>query len=71
MTGLGWTAFIPELLLLGAALLIFLLDSLGIRRLELFGGIATAGIVVALVGVLADLGFAPFAALATVPAGVV
>ncbi len=71
MTGLGWTVFIPELFLLGAALLIFLLDSLGIRRLELFGGIATAGIVVALAGVLADLGFAPVAALSTVPVGVV
>ena len=74
MTALAWTVFVPELFLLGAALLIFLLDSLGIlrdRRVELFGGLATVAIVVALVGVLADLRFAPLASLATVPAGVV
>lgn len=71
MTALAWTVFIPELFLLGAALLIFLLDSVGIRRVELFGGLATAGIVLALVGVLADLRFAPLAGLATVPSGVV
>ena len=71
MTALPWTAFAPELFLLGAALLIFLFDTLGWRRVELFGGVATAGIVVALVAVLADLRFAPFAMLATVPAGAV
>jgi NADH:ubiquinone oxidoreductase subunit 2 (subunit N) len=71
MTAVPWMAFVPELFLLGAALLIFLLDSLGIRRLELFGGLATAGIVIALLGVLADLRFAPLSMFATVPAGVV
>jgi NADH:ubiquinone oxidoreductase subunit 2 (subunit N) len=71
MTPLAWTVFVPELFLLGAALLIFFLDSVGIRRTELFGGLATAGIVLALVEVLADLRFAPLASLATVPAGVV
>ena len=71
MTGLPWMAFTPELFLLGAALLIFLLDTLGLRRVELFGGLATVGIVFALVAVLADLRFAPLAMLATVPAGVV
>ena len=71
MTALAWVVFIPELFLLGAALLIFLLDSVGIRRVELFGGLATAGIVLALVGVLADLRFSPLAGLATAPAGVV
>ena len=71
MTALAWAVFIPELFLLGAALLIFLLDSVGIRRVELFGGLATAGIVLALVGVLADLRFSPLAGLATAPAGVV
>ena len=71
MTVLPWTVFIPELFLLGAALLIFLLDSAGIRRLELFGGLATVGVVLALVGVLADLRFAPLAGLATVPTGAV
>ncbi|MCI4348110.1 MAG: NADH-quinone oxidoreductase subunit N [Thermoplasmata archaeon] len=57
--------------LLGAALLIFLLDSLGIRRLELFGGLAVVGISIALLGVLADLQVTPLAGLATVPAGTV
>jgi proton-translocating NADH-quinone oxidoreductase chain N len=71
MTALAWTVFVPELFLLGAVLLIFFLDSLGVRRVELFGGIATAGIVFALTEVLADLRFAPLASLATVPAGVV
>jgi proton-translocating NADH-quinone oxidoreductase chain N len=71
MTLISWTVFVPELFLLGAALLVFLLDSVGIRRLDLFGGLATAGILLALLGVLADLRFAPLAGLATVPAGVV
>lgn len=71
MTALAWTAFIPELFLLGGALLIFLLDSVGIRRVELFGGLATAGILFALVGVLADLRFAPLASLATVPVALI
>ena len=71
MTAIPWTLFVPELFLLGAALLIFLLDSVGIRRLELFGGLATAGIVLALLGVLADLRFSPLAGFATAPAGVV
>jgi NADH:ubiquinone oxidoreductase subunit 2 (subunit N) len=71
MTALPWSAFTPELFLLGAALLIFLLDTLGLRRVEWFGGLATVGIVFALVAVLADLRFAPLAMLATVPAGVV
>jgi NADH:ubiquinone oxidoreductase subunit 2 (subunit N) len=71
MMAIPWTLYVPELFLLGAALLIFLLDSIGLRRLELFGGLATGGIVIALVGVLADLRFVPFAGLATVPAGVI
>jgi NADH:ubiquinone oxidoreductase subunit 2 (subunit N) len=70
VTALVWTVFLPELFLLGAALLIFFLDSVGIRRTELFGGIATIGLVIALVEVLGDLGFAPFAFGATVPASV-
>ncbi|MGC2288303.1 MAG: NADH-quinone oxidoreductase subunit N [Thermoplasmata archaeon] len=71
MTGVPWMTFIPELFLLGAALLVFLLDSVGIRRVELFGGLATAGILLALVEVLAELRFAPLAIFAGVPAGVV
>lgn len=67
MTALAWTVFLPELFLLGAALLIFLLDSLGVRRGELFGALATAGTVLALLAVLADLRFAPLAMFATVP----
>ncbi len=69
MTALAWTVFVPELFLLGAVLLIFLLDTVGIRRVEWFGGLAVAGIVLALIGVLADLRFASLASLATVPAG--
>ncbi len=68
MTALPWSAFTPELLLLGAALLVFLLDSVGLRRLELLGGVAVAGLVLALGSVLADLGFAPLAGLSTAPA---
>jgi proton-translocating NADH-quinone oxidoreductase chain N len=71
MTALPWMAFTPELFLLGGALLIFLLDTLGIRRVEVLGGIASLGVVFALVGVLADLRFGPFVGLATVPAGAV
>jgi F420H2 dehydrogenase subunit N len=71
MTALPWMAFAPEAFLLGAALLIFLLDSLGLRRVELFGSLATIGVVLALVEVLADLRFAPLAGLATVPASAV
>jgi NADH:ubiquinone oxidoreductase subunit 2 (subunit N) len=71
VTAWPWTLFLPELFLLGGALLIFLLDSLGIRRLELFGGIAALGIGAALVGVVADLRFGPLAFLATVPANLV
>ncbi len=71
MTAIPWTVFLPELFLLAAALLIFLLDSVGVRWLELFGGLATGGIVLALFAVLADLRFAPLAAFATAPASVV
>lgn len=60
--------FLPEILLLAAALLVFLVDVLGVRRNEIVGAIAAAGIGLALLFVLADLGFAPFAALATIPA---
>ncbi len=60
--------FVPEILLLGATLLIFLLDVLKLRRLELMGGIAIASLLLALLFVVADLGFAPVAALATIPA---
>ena len=61
--------FLPEILLLAAALLIFLLDVLNVRRNELVGAIAVAGTLLALLFVVADLGFAPIAALATIPSG--
>src|SRR5579871_1076629 len=71
MTGVPISAFLPAGILLAAALLIFLLDVVGVRRSEALGGISVAATLAALVGVVADLGFAPFAALRTVPAGVV
>ena len=61
--------FVPELFLLGATLLIFLLDVLHVRRIEAVGGIAIAGLLLALLFVVADLGFAPIAFLATIPSG--
>jgi proton-translocating NADH-quinone oxidoreductase chain N len=59
--------FLPEILLLAATLLIFLLDVVHVRRNEVVGGIALAGFGLALLFVIADLGFAPLAALATLP----
>jgi proton-translocating NADH-quinone oxidoreductase chain N len=59
--------FLPEILLLAGTLLIFLLDVLGVRRIEVTGAVAVAATTLALLFVVADLGFAPFAALATVP----
>jgi proton-translocating NADH-quinone oxidoreductase chain N len=59
--------FLPELILLAGTLLIFLLDVGKVRRIELTGGIAVASVLAALGLVLADLGFAPLAFLATIP----
>lgn len=61
--------FLPEIILLAGTLLIFLLDVLGVRRIEATGGVAVAATAFALLFVVADLGFAPFAALATIPSG--
>jgi proton-translocating NADH-quinone oxidoreductase chain N len=61
--------FLPEILLLGASLLVFLLDVLRVRRNEVVGAVSLAGTLLALLFVLADLGFAPLVALATVPSG--
>jgi NADH-quinone oxidoreductase subunit N len=61
--------FLPEIVLLAATLLVFLLDVLGVRRIEVSGAIGVAGIGIAALLVVADLGFAPLAGLATVPAG--
>ena len=57
--------FAPELVLLAGALLVFLFDVLGVARLEAFGALAVAGILLALGLVLADLGFTPLLALRT------
>jgi len=61
--------FLPELLLVAAALLVFLLDVLHVRRNEVVGLVAVVGTLAALFVVLADLGFAPIAGFATIPAG--
>jgi proton-translocating NADH-quinone oxidoreductase chain N len=59
--------FLPELFLLAGALLVFLLDVLKVRRIELTGAIGLVAIGGALLFVLADLGFAPIAFLSTIP----
>lgn len=63
--------FLPELLLLGAALLVFLSEVVGARRVELFGGLAVAGIVGALGVVLGDLGYPPLRFARTIAPSVV
>jgi proton-translocating NADH-quinone oxidoreductase chain N len=60
--------WLPELVLLAAALLVFLLEVVGVRRLEVLGGVAVVGTLVALFFVVADLRFAPLAGFATIPA---
>jgi F420H2 dehydrogenase subunit N len=60
--------FLPEVVLLAGALVAFLFDVVGIRRLEAVGGIAVVSTLLALVLVVADLRWAPLAGLATVPA---
>jgi len=63
--------FAPELVVLASALLVFLLDVVGVRRLEVVGGVGVAGSALAFVLVLADLGLAPLAALRTIGAGAI
>ncbi len=63
--------FAPELVVLASALLVFLLDVVGVRRLEAVGGVAVGGAAVALLLVLADLGFAPLAVLRTLGPGAI
>ncbi len=60
--------FAPELVLLAGALLVFLLDVLKLRRLELVGSVSVGASLLALALVVADLGFAPFASLRTLSA---
>lgn len=61
--------FLPEIVVLAGVLAILLLDVLGVRKLEVFGAITVATTLLALLFVIADLGFAPFAALSTIPSG--
>jgi len=61
--------WVPELVILAAALLVFLLDVAGVRRNDVVGAIATAASVGSLLLVVADLGWAPLALLRTLPAG--
>ncbi len=60
--------YVPELIVLGAALLVFLCDVLGLRRTEWVGGIAVSGSALALLAVLADLGTAGLGVFRTLPA---
>jgi F420H2 dehydrogenase subunit N len=63
--------FAPEVVVLASALLVFLLDVAGIRRLETVGAVSVGGSALALVLVLADLGFPPLAAVRTISAGAI
>ena len=60
--------FLPEVVVLAGALLVFLLDVVGVRRLEASGGVAVAATSVALLLVVADLRFSLLAGLATLSA---
>ncbi|HTP53685.1 MAG TPA: NADH-quinone oxidoreductase subunit N [Thermoplasmata archaeon] len=60
--------FVPELVLLAAGLLVLLCDVVGLRRTEVVGAIAAAASSLALLFVVADLGWAPLAAIRTLGA---
>jgi proton-translocating NADH-quinone oxidoreductase chain N len=60
--------WLPELILLAAALLVFLLEVVGVRRLEVLGGVAVVGTLAALLLVVADLRFSPLSGMATISA---
>jgi proton-translocating NADH-quinone oxidoreductase chain N len=69
MTFLSFAApFLPEIVLLAGTLLVFLLDVLNVRRIEVVGGISVGATLAALVLVIADLGFSPLSFLSTIPA---
>ncbi len=61
--------FLPEILLLAGTLLVFLFDVLGVRTTERVGAVAVGATALALLFVVADLGFAPLTFLRTIPAG--
>ncbi|MCI4331216.1 MAG: NADH-quinone oxidoreductase subunit N [Thermoplasmata archaeon] len=71
MDPVSWTWFLPEAFLLGAALLVFLLDVLGVEKLEAFGAVAVGATALSLLAVVADLGFTPLSFLSTLPPSVV
>ncbi len=60
-------AYLPEILTLVAALGVFLLDTLGVRRRAAFGAWTTVFLAAAFVSVLADLGVPGLGGLATLP----
>ena len=61
--------FLPEVVLLGGALAVFGLDVLRVRRNELLGAVALGAILLALLGVLADLGTAGLGVFRTLGPG--
>ncbi len=63
--------FAPEIVVLASALLVFLLDVVGVRRLEAVGAVSVGGSALSLTLVLADLGFAPLAAVRTLGAAAI
>ena len=63
--------FSPAILLLGAALVVFLLDVLGVKRRLTLGLVTLVGSVGALLLVLADLGWEPLLAIRTIPASMI
>jgi NADH-quinone oxidoreductase subunit N len=63
--------FLPELAVLAGALLILLLDVLGVKKAEAAGAVAVAVTGFSLALVIADLGAGWLSFLATVPSGVV
>ncbi len=60
--------YLPELTLLVATFVVFLLDVAGEHRRTTLGGVSAFFLIVAFVEVLADLGTWPFHALSTLPA---
>ncbi|HEV2449583.1 MAG TPA: NADH-quinone oxidoreductase subunit N [Thermoplasmata archaeon] len=60
--------FLPEIVLLGAGLLVLLADRAGVERREYFGAVALAGLLFAFLLVLADAGLVGLGALRTIPA---
>jgi proton-translocating NADH-quinone oxidoreductase chain N len=63
--------FVPVLLLVGGALLIFVLDVAGVRRNEWLSTVAVAATALALLSVLGDLGVGLLGTLATVPSDLI